>query len=185
MWQKLSSILEKYFHLSKIIISSASYMLNFWVWRNNEDKNMSFDIKSPPRSSKKNFLQMYNPIRTRTSWTRCRAPSRLPKTFHFPKSVNFHQIFCNVRNIWISCSPSPFSDVFSVIPCVLKCLVSSKNKTPYPNPQFSLFPPYLTHICWRSWRGLPRHNAKTTFSFMRISYFINMCYVPPPFSPES
>ena len=93
---------------------------------------------------------MYNPIRTRTSWTRCRAPSRLPKTFHFPKSVKFHQIFCNVRNIWISCSPSPFSDVFSVIPCVLKCLVSSKNKTPYPNPQFSLFPPYLTHICWRS-----------------------------------
>ena len=87
---------------------------------------------------------MYNPIRTRTSWTRCRVPSRLPKTLHFPKSVKFHQIFCNVRNnhlnIWISCSPSPFQTCSLLSPAswsVLR-LVKIRLLTPIPNLACSL-----------------------------------------------
>ena len=110
------------------------------------------------------YLPSQTSWRTRTSWMRWRTSWRLPKTLIFPKSIKFHQIFCNMKYI------QQLKYLGILLPVLLspsswRSLMSSQNKTVSPNTHFSLFllifHPHLLVV-------LSRHEAKTTLSFISV-----------------
>ena len=57
-------------------------------------------------------------------------------------------------------------------------LCQAKKKDLFPHLHFSLF---LFRFHPHMYMVLPSHDANTILSFMTISYFFQMCYVPSPF----